>query len=100
MAPCDAQALIAELRARIEQLEKEKEFMLGRAAESNREISRLDKDLAHWQHCHGVTADQLAVVSAENAGLREDAARLDWLNERHGHGGKLRAEIDAARGAK
>ncbi len=88
MAPCDAQALIAKLRARIERLQEQSYVQRDAIIAAHKELERL---------------------SAENAGLREDAARLDWLSENGARIGlkdpvvyyhELRSAIDAARGGK
>lgn len=71
-----------------------------RITEICRDNARLTAENAGLQSELQTARNARNSLYAENAGLREDAARLDWLDERHGHGGKLRAEIDAARGAK
>jgi hypothetical protein len=105
MAPCDAQALIAELQVKVAALSAENESLKTRVEQfreyfgTKADEIRKQCDLALAQHQR---------LSAENAGLREDKARIDWLggyNQRicniryHANPDDLRQAIDAARGA-
>ncbi len=97
----------AELRARIGQLEKEAETLksLARKEIAICRDAEIRANNAESELSAAKTKNHL--LTAENAGLREDKARLDWLEASptqmivvDGSEDTLRSAIDAARGAK
>lgn len=78
----------------------------------NRENGELRARIAQLEEEKRRYADENCRLTAENAALREDKARVDWLDENLGEAEQivwrsaihddtdLRSAIDAARGAK
>jgi hypothetical protein len=73
----DAGGTIAALERRLTaEMEKEPEVYTLRAEVAHRQarIDELERELAHWKDCHGVTADRLAAAEASLSAERRPAS--------------------------
>lgn len=66
---CPDCAALAALAQKLESAQKDADLWRKQASLDHQQLESVQRELAHWKDCHGVTADKLALTELQNSDL-------------------------------